>query len=838
MILRVIYWSASIIALASYALLMVIFAVSKKDRNIRSFMLVLACMIGWTGCSLLMKTDAVPGFAFWSLMLSSLMIVLPPVTYHFVANLLGYQQGKLRRFLWFFGTVLMVALNFAGVFVRDRVLNDPGYGMISVGYVINWPIVFVVAFTLAAVAATFAVLKKAVASGKTNLKTIRPMIVGLILMFLGFATKLTPFFSQYPIDVVTSLINAALFIRVIYSTRVFTLKFVMTRGLIFAVIAFALTIGLGFAGVYLDDVLSAIIPEDGSFEILRVIAFAVLFGIAFQVVYLLSKAVVDRFYVNSEYTRRQALRNFSVNISNNLDLDKILSELASAVKEGVQATGVYVLLRDLEKECYYTAHSGNVLENPDISISVNNPIVSWLLENNRCLPNRQISILPYFRSMWTSERALLKEYDINIFVPLICRDSLIGMLLLAAPERFSEYTVEDMDVLQSLGTSTAIAIDNARMYESAKLQARTDELTGLLNRRSFYEDLEKEVGRARNEGTSLGLILIDVDMFKLYNDMHGSYEGDLALRRIGRMVQNIVGPEGVSYRYSGQEFTVFLPGTDGHRAKTVAECIRRCIEEDFMFHEDQTKRFLTVSGGVSIFPHTAHSADELMRRADFAKVAAKNAGKNRIHVYTPGGTDDYKKRDEEMPFATTVYALAAAIDAKDHFTFSHSQKVADYVVVLALEAGMDSNQLPMLREAALLHDIGKIGVPESILIKPGKLDVDEYGTIKQHVVMSIEIIKHLPSLNYVIPTVLGHHERWDGKGYPRGIAGEEIPFGARCLAVVDTFDAMVSERPYKPACTVEYALQEIERQAGHQFDPELAVVFVRLVREGKIVVQK
>lgn len=168
MILRIIYWSASIIALASYALLMVIFAISKKDRDIKAFMLLLACMIGWTGSSLLMKMDAVPGFAFWSLMLSSLMIVLPPVTLHFVASLLGYQQGKLKRFLWFFGTVLMVGLNFAGVFVRDRVLVNSSYGMISVGYTIKWPIVFPVAFTLAAVIATFAILKKSVASGKAN----------------------------------------------------------------------------------------------------------------------------------------------------------------------------------------------------------------------------------------------------------------------------------------------------------------------------------------------------------------------------------------------------------------------------------------------------------------------------------------------------------------------------------------------------------------------------------------------------------------------------------------------------------------------------------------------
>jgi diguanylate cyclase (GGDEF)-like protein len=207
--------------------------------------------------------------------------------------------------------------------------------------------------------------------------------------------------------------------------------------------------------------------------------------------------------------------------------------------------------------------------------------------------------------MWTSEKAILREYDIRLFVPLVSRESLIGVLFLAAPERGSEYTGEDMDVLQSLGTSSAIAIDNARMYDRAKRQAKTDELTGLLNRRSFYEDLEEGVERARTEGTNLALILLDIDMFKLFNDMHGSYEGDLALRRVGRMVQSLVGMEGTAYRYGGQEFTVFLPCADGHRAHTVAELIRRSVEDDFLHHEDQTKRFLTVSAGVSVFPVTA-----------------------------------------------------------------------------------------------------------------------------------------------------------------------------------------------------------------------------------------
>ncbi len=373
MLLRIVYWSISVIALASYAILLMIFAISKKDRSIKSFMLVLAFLLGWVGASLLMKLNALPGFAFWSMLLTAFMIVVPQVTLNFLTVLLDFEPGRLKRAIWFLLTAVLVGLNFTELYISHRELINLGNGLNTVAYTLNWPVVFPIAFTLVTVIGTMVLLKKAMNSGKANLKTLRPVIIGLVLMFLGYLTKLVPVLCQYPIEVVAGLINAILLIRVIYSKRLFTLKFVMTRGLLFALIAVLLTIGVTFASTYVNDVIASIIPEEGSFKMVRAVVFAFIFGVALQIVFLFSRFVVDRFFANSDFTRKQALRNFSVKIANNIDLDKILSEITCAVKEGVQATGVYVLLCDHERECYYTAHSGNALDNPDISISVNNP---------------------------------------------------------------------------------------------------------------------------------------------------------------------------------------------------------------------------------------------------------------------------------------------------------------------------------------------------------------------------------------------------------------------------------------------------------------------------------
>ena len=181
--------------------------------------------------------------------------------------------------------------------------------------------------------------------------------------------------------------------------------------------------------------------------------------------------------------------------------------------------------------------------------------------------------------------------------------------------------------------------------------------------------------------------------------------------------------------------------------------------------------------------------------------------------------------------------MTAAIDAKDHYTFTHSENVAYYATKLAIGCGYDSELVEIINEAALLHDIGKIGISENILKKTSKLSDEEYQNMQSHVEASVNIIRHLPSLDYVIPIVLTHHERYDGRGYPRRISGEDIPAGGRIMAIADSFDAMTSRRSYKEPYSLEYALNELKRNRGLQFDPDLVDKFIELINSGIIEVR-
>jgi len=260
--------------------------------------------------------------------------------------------------------------------------------------------------------------------------------------------------------------------------------------------------------------------------------------------------------------------------------------------------------------------------------------------------------------------------------------------------------------------------------------------------------------------------------------------------------------------------------------------------------EDYKLKVLTVSAGISAAPYAASSVKELLDNVDMAVYHVKRNGKNGIKVFDTmisngtdlknGGNTDHAHIYQE--YESTIFALTAAIDTKDHYTFKHSKNVAYYATELAKALNLNDDMEEIVRQAALLHDVGKIGIPEDILNKPGRLTDEEYEVIKGHVEASIGIIRHLPSLDYVIPAVIGHHERYDGKGYPRRIAGEDIPLAARILCIADSFDAMTSDRCYKKGMPVQKALEIVKEEEGRQFDPRMARVFAECILSGRIKV--
>jgi diguanylate cyclase (GGDEF)-like protein len=367
------------------------------------------------------------------------------------------------------------------------------------------------------------------------------------------------------------------------------------------------------------------------------------------------------------------------------------------------------------------------------------------------------------------------------------------------------------------GPLIAIALYQRSTHKVLKAMrlALTDPLTGLGNQRHFHERLEQELRGAAESGSAVSLCYLDVDDFKHINDTYGHPAGDRVLSEVAARLRQ----DGEAFRLGGDEFALVLPRHGETAAAEAVDAIVRRLAALDLEHIGA----ITVSAGVASFPHHAAGLDALIRVTDGALYSAKEQGKNRAALARPVllGT---RRRDRVDGDAGSRFraglALANVVDARDSFARGHAERVAAIAARIARRLGLSDDEVELARLAGQLHDLGKVAVPEQILRKPGPLDAVEREAVERHPQIGYRMLEQMGA-DAVALWVLHHHERWDGAGYPKGLAGEEIPLGARIVFVADAYDAMVSERPYGTRLRPGEALAELERHAGVQFDPRI-----------------
>ncbi|MFH1639564.1 MAG: diguanylate cyclase, partial [Chloroflexota bacterium] len=414
--------------------------------------------------------------------------------------------------------------------------------------------------------------------------------------------------------------------------------------------------------------------------------------------------------------------------------------------------------------------------------------------------------------------------------PIASHEKLIGILALGKKQHKASYSHDDIELVRSMAGQAGIIIENAQLYTQATLMASTDWLTGLYNHRSFHEHIEQEIARSSRFGAVFSLIMMDLDLFKSYNDTCGHLAGDEALKMIGKILQGSIRSIDMAFRYGGEEFTIILPETRLEDAFRVAERIRKAIA----IRSGRTCVIpITASFGVSTWPLDGVLKEDVIARADEALYQSKEMGRNKTYLSSqiktsekPFAGPDLGKNSEVL---NIIYALAATVDAKDHYTYGHSKKVSEYAVALAEALGLPQKKVGIIRAAGLLHDIGKVGIPDAILLKSGLPTEAEWAIIKNHPKQGVEILRHVTDLISCLPAILHHHEHYDGSGYPSGLKGESIPFEARILAIADSYEAITSGRSYFEQSSPAQAIDEMRRCSGTQFDPEMVTVFCKIM---------
>jgi len=610
--------------------------------------------------------------------------------------------------------------------------------------------------------------------------------------------------------------------------------------------------------------------DEGHLELLRVLASEA------------SIAIENARLFHEERTKARhlsLLNTISRNAITTLNPDEMLTKITEQIEAGLTYDHIGIATLDYAtREIVIQAEAGQRRGALGKRIALGNGLLGQVARTGNMATYS--AVVPSDSTL----KPLLPDSVAAIGLPVFYAEQLHGVLYVESGEAI-EFSEEEILLLGTLADLISGALHNALTFQKAQEQAITDGLTGVKTHRFFMEALSAEWKRSTRAGRAFALVLMDLDRFKFVNDFYGHLEGDLVLQRVGQILETNCRRSDVVARYGGDEFVMLMPETSMEQARQLATKLRGWVASDPLLREKN----ISASFGIACYPLHGSSPQELIQVADASMYLSKHQGGNavstadhfdpneakkwkrdvleaylgvtlkrlfatgpeafeeiyqRLKQFTEslaateiGGATPAVSEQREGPQALpqavldTVTSLAFAIDAKDHYTQGHSQKVSAYAALIAEAMNMNDAEVEEVRLGAVLHDIGKVGIPEQVLNKSGPLNPEEWELMKSHVVFGAKILEPLTPLARIREMVLHHHEFFDGSGYPDALAGEQIPLGARIVAVADAYDTITSDRTYKKGRAASDALAELERCANAQFDRKIVEAFVQAMRQ-------
>jgi diguanylate cyclase (GGDEF)-like protein/putative nucleotidyltransferase with HDIG domain len=620
--------------------------------------------------------------------------------------------------------------------------------------------------------------------------------------------------------------------------------------------------------------------DEGHLELMRVLASEA------------SIAIENARLFEEEQTRARhltLLNNISRHAISTLNPDEMLAKIAEELEEGLRYDHIGIALLEYStREVVVQAEGGRRREALGKRMALGAGLVGQVSRTGK------LSVHGQLRPGDDATRPVLPDSMSAAALPIFYAEQLHGVLYVENREP-CEFSEEETLLLRTLADLIAGALHNALTFQKAQEQAITDGLTGVKTHRFFMEALSSEWKRSTRAGRSFSLVLMDLDRFKFVNDFYGHLEGDLVLQRVGHILEQNCRRSDVVARYGGDEFVILMPETNIEHARQLASKLRAWVSSDpllreksitasfgiasYPLHGSTPQELIQVAdasmylskhqGGNAVSTADHYDPNEAKKWKRDVLEAYLGVTLKRLFSTGPEAFAEIYQRLEQftqslaasetsqapadkpertavaapvtgtsegmqaLPQAVldTVTSLAFAIDAKDHYTQGHSQKVSAYAALIAEALGMNDAEVDEIRLAGVLHDIGKVGIPEGILNKSGPLNPEEWETMKSHVHFGAKILEPLRAISRIAQMVRHHHEFFDGSGYPDALNGPQIPLGARIIAIADAYDTITSDRTYKKARSAAEALAELERCANAQFDGDLVSVFVKTLRQ-------
>jgi len=566
-------------------------------------------------------------------------------------------------------------------------------------------------------------------------------------------------------------------------------------------------------------------------------------------------------------TYKESLSLIQNIISDSLELKDQLMDVSKEISKMLQVSRCQVklftsddILSKTSPEYDLTLSTEFVMEGFLESISIVPTFESdWILRIDKTNNDKNL-ILTDLKSENELDNLLsIKSY---IGLPIIYKGSAVGVLSLHQCSYSRIWSSEEKEYLKQISVLLGILVGKENEIKKSNVKMKSVELVSVLSSDEFLREFGHLQVESNVKSTPFSLIMIDIEKLKDINLSMGFVAGNLVLSQTVRYLNRFYGDKYKIARYNSDEFVVLLPGVNQADARLEAEKLK----EEF-------SNFLVLGVGIVeynfsfvTYPMHSESIADLLGILEQGMMLSKSRGtfqvtgfdeiqgqsKDRWHKLVSSaipeiilkksslktGPEVLESINEHLSRQKNIYnadildsvqSLALALDAKDSYTEGHSKRVSEYAYFLAKELGLGLQEIEWVRLAAAMHDIGKIGIPESILCKPTKLTTEEYEIMKKHPTIGARILKPIKPLEEVATLVLYHHEYWDGLGYPHGLKGEDIPVGARIVSIVDAYQAMTSNRPYRSTLSQEEAVKRLRQGAEKQWDPNLIERFISII---------
>jgi putative nucleotidyltransferase with HDIG domain len=753
---------------------------------------------------------------FWNRVMVVGSMALPITFFGFVEAFL-MRNRRIMLYVGFLSYILIQILNAMGLVITESYMangllyNDYGPGVALAG--ISW--VFYIGLS------AFDLLREHRRTKDSNYRNrIKYLFLAILMIFSGTLTNLTVL-RTLPGDVAFNVISELLITYAILRHQLMDLSIVVRKGMLYS-IPTLLIVASYYLVIYLTLSIFHSISDIQVF--LTSLIIVIVTALIVQPLRDKTQFWIDRLFFREKYDANLMLQRVSQTAAYFLDLDKLIEMILAEVKFTFHINRVFFFIRKRESgEFIMITHNG---QNPsaNLKFGINHPIVQALSDLDHALTIHDLNIKPQFRALWGQEREILEEIGAELLIPLKVEGELVGIFSVGPRISGDTYTEDDQHILITLANQTAVAIENARLYSAE--QSRREELDALYH-------LARQLGETDEVDAVLHSIVYHIVeiahltfvRFLIVDDNNTfrcmachslrELEGDLALRKIEPV-------SALPYYHSAlkQKKPLVLSRNEpnltdeARHALMLDQVSTLCL---FPFYMGNQPVGLLVLGEARQEAREPFDGEKLRLISTIVDQGANSLERAKMH------------EQSEETFLETVLVLANAIDARDTYTGNHGQQIAFFAEEVCHELNCNEEVIQAVHWAALLHDIGKIGIPDDILRKPGLLNEEEWKIMKHHPEEGARIVAPVKKLANVAPLIHSHHERYDGTGYPLGLKGEEIPFGARLLAIVDAYGAMTDVRVYRKNRQPIEAIDELRRCKGTQFDPDLVEIFIKIL---------